>query len=196
MVEKHTFGEAFPCLQGYHTLTAKPHPLQNERTRLQNVVFVLEFGSDRRAAVGGRAAAVGVGGYADDAAERAGKFAGVVVSELPGDIEHRPVGGTKKLRRGVHFLSAQKRRRRHAVNALEALQYLRGRGVELCGELRRCGALLRCGEQILAHGGGKAHLRAGIGRAPPLGRERAEKEQQLQNLHFKIPLADLLRHGV
>ena len=34
----------------------------------------------------------------------------------------------------------------------------------------RCGALLRCGEQILAHGGGKAHLRAGIGRAPPLGR--------------------------
>ena len=33
-----------------------------------------------------------------------------------------------------------------------------------CGELRRCGALLRGGEQILAHGGGKAHLRAGIGR--------------------------------
>ena len=66
--------------RSYHTLTAMPHPLQNERTRLQNVVFVLEFGSDRRAAVGGRAAAVGVGGYADDAAERTGKFAGVVVS--------------------------------------------------------------------------------------------------------------------
>ena len=113
----------------------------------------------RRAAVAVDAAAVGVGRDADDVPERFGELAAVIIPKLAGNIQHRAVGLPQEPGSAMHFLRAQKRRRRHAVHAAKAAVDERGRGAEALRELRDRQPPLRVLEQICADLLGELHLR-------------------------------------
>ena len=104
----------------------------------------------RRAAVAVDAAAVGIGRDADDVPERFGELAAIIIPKLAGNIQHRAVGLAQEAGCAVHFLCAQKCRRRHAVHAAKAAVDERDRGAEALRELRDRQPPLRVLQQIRA----------------------------------------------
>ena len=98
----------------------------------------------------------------------------------------------------MHFLRTQKRRRRHAVHAAKAAVDQRSRSAEVPRELRNRQPPLRVLKQVRADLLGELHLRQRITvlRLRRLNGKRTQKQQQLQNLHLEIALADALRHRV
>ena len=116
-----------------------------------------------------QAAAVFVGGHADDVPEGPGEFAGVVIAELSGDIQHRPVRGPQQLRRAVHLLQTQPGGGTAAVDTPEAGLDLGGGGPEMPGQLLHRHLAFGVGQQIVRRLSGQGHLPPGKARRSRLG---------------------------
>lgn len=121
----------------------------------------------RGTAVPLHAAAVCIGGYAYDGPESPGKFAGIIISEFPRNIQHRPIRFPQELRRPMHLLRPQKGCRGHAVYPPKALLQSRSGNAEP-GCQRFGGAFaIPVGQQISFHLLGQLHLPVTV--APPPG---------------------------
>ena len=96
----------------------------------------------------------------------------------------------------MHLLGPDPCRGAHAVDAAKAQIQQTGRHAEAPGQLRDGESAVRVVQQIIADLSGQPHLGAGIALLLLRRGKRAEKKQQLQDLHLEIALAHGVRHLV